>query len=139
MREIKFRAWDELNKVMHNEFEFIKSGNDNTDWIVFKSDKQKLEDGNVFSNPYFAQQLKVMQYTGLKDANRKEIYEGDIVEWVEAKPKNYQIEFIEGAFCLNNKSQSQEGCPIDINTVYLNIGRGIKVIGNIYKNPEMEV
>ena len=28
MREIKFRAWEEINKVMHFDFRFIKSGND---------------------------------------------------------------------------------------------------------------
>ncbi len=26
MREIKFRAWDEKNKIMHYDFQFIKSG-----------------------------------------------------------------------------------------------------------------
>lgn len=34
-REIKFRAWDENNEVMHNDFQFIKSGNDGNDWILF--------------------------------------------------------------------------------------------------------
>lgn len=33
MKEIKFRAWDEQNKVMHNDFQFIKSGDSGNDWI----------------------------------------------------------------------------------------------------------
>lgn len=45
MKNSKLRAWDEQNKVMHHDFQFIKSGNDGNDWIVFSSDKQKLTMG----------------------------------------------------------------------------------------------
>ena len=58
MREIKFRAWDEMKKVMHYDFEFIRSGIEGNDWIIFKSDKQPLEQGKVLDNPYFAQTIK---------------------------------------------------------------------------------
>lgn len=44
MRTIRFRAWDEQNKIMHNDFQFIKSGDEGNDWIVFTSDKQTLQD-----------------------------------------------------------------------------------------------
>ena len=76
---IIFRAWDEQNRVMHYNFEFITSGTEGNDWIVFKSDKQKLEDGKVFDNPYFRQQLKIMQYTGLDDQEGNKIFVGDII------------------------------------------------------------
>lgn len=89
----KFRAWDEGNKVMHHDFEFITSGKDGktdgSDWIVFKSDKQPLSGKpHPFENPFFAQQLKIMQWTGNVDDNLKDIYDGDIMEGEDDEPIN---------------------------------------------------
>lgn len=131
MREIKFRAWDKQKKVMHFDFQFIKSGDSGNDWIIFQSDKENFN-GNF--NPYFSQQLKIMQYTGLKDKNGVEIYEGDIVKAHSHKPTNFKIEFIEGGFCA---TQNGIKYPIDINHFYQSIGCTIEVIGNIYQNPEL--
>jgi len=59
MREIKFRAWDDTSKEMH----------------FFRFGEQSSCDGTYQKNT-----MPLMQYTGLKDKNGKEIYEGDIVK-----------------------------------------------------------
>lgn len=130
----KMRAWDENNKIMHHDFQFIKSGDDGNDWIIFQSDEQKLDFDkeknfciNVYPNPYFAQQLKIMQCTGLKDKNGKLIYEGDILF--------YKIGSIK---CREVVKWSPERCGWikgyqDLSTYK----KYHEVLGNIYENPEL--
>ena len=130
MREIKFRGWDEIHKVMHYGFEFIRSGIEGNDWIIFKSDRQKLEKGEVFDNPYFAQQIKIMQFTGLKDKQGKEIYEGDIVKDAKEQVGKVFRQESTAQFAVNwlmeDGSYETDTC----------MEYGI-VIGNIYQNPEL--
>lgn len=127
-REIKFRAWDEQNKIMHNDFQFIKSGEENNDWIIFTSDKQKLSaEQHPLQNPYFQQQFKIMQFTGLLDVNGKEIYEGDVV-------RRGVIIFSRGKFCgqYYGSGGFYEEWEDDLYQE-----RNIEVLGNIYENPEI--
>lgn len=139
MREIKFRAWDEGNKIMHYDFQFIKSGDSGNDWIIFISDKFPLTEHktNPFTNPnpYFAQQLKIMQFTGLHDKNGKEIYEGDILRTITYE-NIYEVSFHIGSFVLVDRDpgfttimKQPIGC---YQTDIL-----LEVIGNIYENPEL--
>ena len=142
MREIKFRAWDEGNKIMHSDFQFITSGKEGNDWIVFESDKEKRqtlrEDTIIFNNPFFRQQLKIMQFTGLKDKNGKEIYEGDIVQIKEITHKRligfensiFEVRFLRGSFMCIRKKQGIK------NEEYLGALHSyncLEVIGNIYE------
>ncbi len=76
----KFRAWDEQKKVMHKNFQFIKSGDSENGWILFVSDQQPITDWLKWSqNPYFLNQIKIMQCVGI-DKTGNEIYEGDVLK-----------------------------------------------------------
>jgi hypothetical protein len=125
-RVIKFRAFDEQNLVMHNDFRFIKSGEEGNDWIVFTSDKQLLTDApHPFDNPYFQQQLKVMQFTGWSDSNGIEIYEGDILE--DDEHFYYEISWSDKHACwYASDIGGLDDLPLSC-----------AVIGNIYQNPEL--
>jgi len=125
MRNIDLRAWDVKRKTMHYDFQFI-----GTDWIVFTSDKQPLDDiPHPFNHTYPRNQLKIMQSTGLKDKNGLKIFEGDWIESDSHNPKRFLVEFIEGGFCTTYP----DCIPTDINHFYSSTGCCIKVIGNIYE------
>ena len=147
MREIKFRAWDEKNKVMHYDFEFIKSGIEGNDWIIFKSDKQPLDWERIrlektthpFNNPYFQQQLKIMQFTGLLDKNGKEIYEGYIVKSEYDENINWEVYYEDAKFWLRNKLQDRKYGDMnayDDSETRISFEE-CEVIGNIMENPEL--
>ena len=128
MREIKFRAWDGHNKRMIGWYDvtFInldKDGRNNTTRQLCEySMKHVGSESNFF---------RYMQYTGLKDKNGKEIYEGDIVNryWHEAyAPDVWEVKWDapNACFFLFNKNGKDwlDEDPLEI-------------IGNIYENPEL--
>jgi hypothetical protein len=101
-KDVKVRAWDEGNKVMHYNFQYISTGNGESDWIIFISDKFPLEnsDTNPFINPnaFFSPQLKIMQWTGLVDANDIDIYASSICHVFVASLHKHKV----GVIKMNN-------------------------------------
>lgn len=73
MREIKFRAWDGKSREIFYPADSNKPFGENDeywgyDWGIFNSSMERLRSSGAI----------LMQYTGLKDRNGREIYEGDI-------------------------------------------------------------
>lgn len=107
MREIKFRVW--ANGEMTKPF--------------------GLGQNKYDVNP--AMWDDVMQFTGLKDKNGKEIYEGDILKGDWAITDDIEVgavEFYGGAFRFK-----PAGLPIEFGYYR----KECEVIGNIYENPDL--
>lgn len=121
MREIKFRAWDTQKNNWYKLpvwGECEASGDSENGYMTLKD------------NEFF----KWSQYTGLKDKNGKEIYEGDIVYIKAFSPEKNIIRFNRGGFCLEPITGIESSFWSDIK--YAEDERS-EVIGNIYENPEL--
>ena len=121
MREIKFRAWDVDNKTWINLWilRFTKDGE-----VMAVEELSGDGDSDIFAPG----QIVLCQFTGLKDKNGKEIYEGDILYNEEWKTKT-EVKFKEGAFNPLVEIESDE-------TTW-SLPDEFEVIGNIYENPEL--
>jgi len=119
-REIKFRAWDGDRMAVPYFFEEDPASQGG---YRYYDDWRELEDGRSRS-------CHLMQFTGLKDKNGVEIYEGDILSIPTSFDVPVAIEFnVLGHICaVTEKGQSS-----------LMIGEieRCETLGNIYENPEL--
>jgi len=134
MREIKFRAWNKKNKK----------------WLAF--DEHEVDVDYTLTDNYWKMffveddNTAITQYTGLKDKNRKEIYEGDIVEnlnysgypecvknmTIDEKIEKGWIRVVEWQTLIDEEYGSNIS-----GFLFAQISTNYKIIGNIYENPKM--
>ena len=122
MRDIKFRGKTENNIWKYGSL--LKDNPQKTYYIVDNEDgsgREVLEE-------------TVGQYTGLKDKNAKEIYEGDIVAYIEDGSIGKITWNKEEAGFYISMLLEDGGFEEEMMCDYI---RGIEVIGNIYDNPEL--
>ena len=122
MREPKYKYWDGELKQMCDVRAIVWHNNMIANIEVFDSK-------TMFRNPNMFYGHALLEYTGLKDKNGKEIWEGDIVlDHYGADPqRKWQIVYENAQFQIQTKYLM----------CYLHTADCLEVIGNIYENPEL--
>jgi uncharacterized phage protein (TIGR01671 family) len=142
VRELKFRAFNKSTKEMYPCAGFLSG------LVVVMQDGQTLG--------YKDDDWEIQQYTGLKDKNDKEIYEGDIVQsvyndeicLVDFNDKNYASVlgwnllsigyFKEGKLVFNDPKIQSDGKLPAVEYYYgSSPGKNWEIIGSVYENPEL--
>ena len=127
-REINIRFWDKTTNTM-----IYPIANYESICIVNGKMKPSLSNSIVDNWNWYKREYEPLEYTGLKDKNGTEIYEGDIIKYTHKVVGSIvrEVVYKSGAFGI-------EGTVKGTHIIFGNILESEReVIGNIYKNPEL--
>jgi uncharacterized phage protein (TIGR01671 family) len=132
MRKIKFRAWDgeRMFRNIQEAYDTLEEDSNNN--------------VSCFYDYLTDDDYSVMQSTGLKDKNGKEIYEGDIVQVSYRGGEHLKavgwVEYLKPSFIVRTKQDTKKPyflCLYAHNYSPLFNWAESEVIGNIYENPDL--
>ena len=123
MREIKFRVWDKDEKIIKKveSINFPLGGQSSSKTVCVYNEEEDCYE--------WVYDYELMQYTGIKDKNNKEIYEGDIVGFYSNVEDEIITEKVEYHFGIYRAGDYFVG----------KIYNKCEVIGNIYENKDLLV
>ena len=142
MREHKYRGWHTTQKRMFSCEEMV------SDQLTLLPDGRFINVNSAstsLSVIYPKDKFIPLQYTGLKDKNGKEIYEGDIVEYKDILSDEFAIDKNSNLIGVINWYEEKAGLVIQQAKENYRGGHyicnwdmamDIEIIGNIYENPE---
>ena len=131
MREIKFRGWDKELNFMINIKRYKIGFNGQV--LFDNNDKELYNQTN---------KIELMQYTGQKDKNNVEIYEGDICSFVifdyldNDTSYTSNVIFQQGSFGFIIKNHQNEEFFYELSYI-LSQDDEVQVLGNIYENQDL--
>lgn len=134
MREIKFRAYDMDEKVMRKweEIDFTKDIGDDYYMVGYKASEECVR--------YDHEQI-LMQYTGVKDKNGKEIYEGDLLDmyYRNGSVEKGKVVSVKMGMAYDSDGWAHERTYgwVAGNNSLADVAPYAEVLGNIYENPEL--
>lgn len=125
-REIKFRGWNKEKRKMYGNVHFAYDHLKDIPATTF---------GEIVT---YQDEWDAMQFTGVKDKNGKEIYEGDILNSLyrnDGRTGTYQVLWNDGGACFYGRRHGKHQ-QISVFVTPSDWTR-CEIIGNVWENPEL--